>query len=145
MWHACAECVGSRDEEVNILLATPTPESSDEYWSIVFDLVLKGQLVDASKLLLQHSALRTNPRVSTSHDYHTMSHDSHMQVFSSIEEVLLSAPMLTSTANLSRADLQRRWTDWRKEVSRRRDAGDYLPFQHLDLLARVRGGGRGCG
>lgn len=54
-----------------------------------------------------------------------------------MEEVLLSVPMLAPTAGLSRADLQRRWSDWRREVSRRRDMGDYMYLQQLDLLAMV--------
>lgn len=66
-----------------------------------------------------------------------MSCDCHMQVFNSMEEVLLSAPMLASTANLSRADLHRRWSDWRKEVARRKDSGEYVCYLELELLAMV--------
>ena len=66
-----------------------------------------------------------------------------MQAFASMEEVLLGAPMLASTANLTRADLHRRWADWKKEVSRRKNAGDYMCCTQLELLARVRGVAKG--
>ena len=60
-----------------------------------------------------------------------------------MEEVLLGAPMLASTANLTRADLHRRWADWKKEVSRRKNTGDYMCCTQLELLARVRGVAKG--
>lgn len=60
-----------------------------------------------------------------------------------MEEVLRATPMLTSTAGVPRAELHRRWADWKKEVKHRKDAGDYLAFMELQLLAKVRGGGKG--
>jgi hypothetical protein len=58
-------------------------------------------------------------------------------VFASIEEVILTAPMLASTTGLSRAELQRRWSDWKKQVKYRLEAGVYMPFLELQLLAKV--------
>ena len=45
--------------------------------------------------------------------------------------------MIQSTGTLSRAALQRRWSEWRSEVVRRRKAGDFIALPELDLLAAV--------
>ena len=70
-----------------------------------------------------------------------------MQVFASMKEVLVTAPMIAKTSGHSHTELQRRWANWRKEVRARLDSGEYLPFQELQLLAKVggRGWGRGWG
>lgn len=60
-----------------------------------------------------------------------------VQVFESMEEVLVSAPMLASTGGLSRSELHRRWAEWKKEVKYRLEAGHYLPILQLHLLAKV--------
>lgn len=60
-----------------------------------------------------------------------------------MEEVLLTAPMLASTAGLSRGELHRRWNDWKKQVKCRLEAGDYMPFLELQLLAKVKDDGEG--
>ena len=45
--------------------------------------------------------------------------------------------MLQSTASLSRAELRRRWSDWRREVARRKQAGEFTLVPPLHRLARV--------
>ena len=54
-----------------------------------------------------------------------------------MEEVLLSAPMLASTAGLSQADLHHRWANWKKEVKYRLESGQYMTILELQLLAKV--------
>lgn len=61
-----------------------------------------------------------------------------MQVFKNMAEMLLRTPMCLSTADLSRAELHRRWADWKKEVDHHSQMGDYGTSSQLQLLAKVR-------
>ena len=59
------------------------------------------------------------------------------QMFRSMADVLMRAPMCLSTADLSRAELHRRWADWKKEVDHHSQMGDYGTSAELQLLAKV--------
>ncbi len=61
----------------------------------------------------------------------------HTQVHASMDELLRKAPMILSTGSYSRAELQRRWNEWRGEVVRRRGAGEFTAHAELELLAAV--------
>ena len=69
---------------------------------------------------------------------HTPTHTHpHTQVHASMDELLRKAPMILSTGSYSRAELQRRWNEWRGEVVRRRGAGEFTAHAELELLAAV--------
>lgn len=54
---------GSEEEALKDLLVTPTPEQHRDYWRVLYHLVLRGQLSDASNLLQRHSRAQTHPIV----------------------------------------------------------------------------------
>jgi len=60
------------------------------------------------------------------------------QAFTAMQWLLERAPMLQPTAGLSRAELRKRWSDWRREVVRRKQAGEFTLVPPLGG-----GGGRG--
>ena len=66
-----------------------------------------------------------------------------VQAFSSMQELLCKAPMIMSTAGLSRSEIHLRWSEWKKEVNQRREGGEFIAVPQLQLLAKVcRGGER---
>lgn len=54
---------GSDREQLEEVQATPTPERHPEYWNLVYRLVMRGQLSEASSLLMHHSRAHANPTV----------------------------------------------------------------------------------
>lgn len=115
-WHSD----GKRDKLLSTIVVSPSPEEHPQFWSCLYELILKGRLSEARDLLSHHSLSHTLP-----------------QVHSSMDELLRKAPMILSTASLSRAELQRRWNEWRSEVVRRRGAGEFASVPELDLLAQI--------
>lgn len=137
-WHA-----GQEDELLSGLLTVPQPEDHREYWRAVYRLVLSGRMKEARDLLSHHSFSHTMPDVSTSYGtWYTSMLRLELplpQMFSTIDELLRKVPVLYPTASLTRAELHRQWQEWRGECMRRRDGGDFMTVQELQLLCRVSG------
>ncbi|XP_064393229.1 nuclear pore complex protein Nup85-like [Halichondria panicea] len=118
-WHSG----GTEDELMSSILTSPSPGDHDDYWHALYRLVLKGRLSEARDLLSHHPITHLMP-----------------QVHASMDELLRKAPMILSTGSYSRAELQRRWNEWRGEVVRRRGAGEFTAHAELELLAAILSG-----
>ena len=58
-----------------------------------------------------------------------------------MQALLDSAPMLRPTAGLSRAELRRRWSEWRRDAGKKKQAGTFVAVPEVQLLAMVKFGG----
>lgn len=142
-------------------MSSPLSGDNPDFWPCLYKLVLKGQLLEGRKLLAHHPLIHIMPQVwrslklsfysiikvsamcvlmfhwsllmhlSTNHSL------THSQAHASMDELLRKAPMILSTASHSRAELQRRWSEWRSECVRRRVGGEFAAEPKLDFLAAV--------
>ena len=67
---------------------------------------------------------------------HTHTH-THTQVHNSIHELLRKMPMVKSVVGKSRAELRGEWHEWKHECKRRRERGDFVAYEQLEILSGV--------
>lgn len=121
-WVCWAGQDGEKERLRAILDHTP-PDDHNDYWRMLYRLVLTGRLSEARDLLAHHS------------DYNNI-----QDAFSSVDELLHKAPMVRPTASMSHAEQQHSWQQWKRECISRRDTGIFMTIPQLHLLTMILSG-----